>query len=57
VDDILSQGTRKMRLVASETIESVRQAMGLPAHLYTQMLFEAPKAGQESKSVKGLAFV
>ncbi len=50
VNNILAQGTQRMRAEAQETILLVREAMGLPSYAYA-------KALQGSEPVRGLAFV
>jgi tryptophanyl-tRNA synthetase len=56
VDDILSQGAKRSRAVAKDTIRQVRQAMNLPN--YNRPLSTSPEPdSQRVGSIQGLAFV
>ncbi len=58
VNDILNQGTQQARLQALDTMELVREAMGITNYLYSEVnLNRARYTEQKLKPVKGLAFV
>ena len=58
VNDILTQGTRRARIQAVETMEYVRTAMGFTNYLHSEVKQEnTAYLLQQSTPVKGLAFV
>ncbi len=58
VNDILAQGTRQARLQALETMEFVRETMGITNYLYSEVKQNnTTHLFQQSAPVKGLAFV
>lgn len=58
VNDILTQGTRQAHLQALETMEFVREAMGITNYLYSEVKQNQKQhLRQKSAPVKGLAFV
>ena len=57
VPEILVQGNGRMKMEAEETLQLVREAMGLSQNTYVEVTRNQPSLSEQSIPVKGLAFV
>ena len=57
VNEILAQGTQQARREAQETIQMVRDAMGITNYLYAEVKTSSQQPLQKSAATHGLAFV